>query len=301
MVNIFNGIARLKPGVTAVQAAAEGSARLNAVTGDIRMMATDIFNAGDASITAVPLLDWVVRDVKPALWILLAAGGLLVAAAIGTVVNLQLAQATARRREVAIRSAIGAGTGRLARQLFVETITLSAIGGALGLALTVLLLRVLPALLPSSFPRGGHIGLDARVFATAAALTLVVSLAIGLLPSRMARRLRLTSALAEDGAAPIGQGFRTSGARSRALIITAQVAIAAVLLVGGALLSKSFSALLTADRGYTPDNLLTARIGFLGGCRMRDPCVARIAHRPDRSAAPVATSRCPNELALATA
>ena len=263
MVEIFDGIARLKPGVTAVQAAAEGSARLNAVTGDIRRMATDIFNAKGASITAVPLLDWVVRDVKPALWILLAAGGLLFAAAIGTVVNLQLAQATARRREVAIRSAIGAGTGRLARQLFVETMTLSAIGGALGLALTVLLLRALPALLPSSFPRGDHIGLDARVFASAAGLTLIVSIAIALLPSRMARRLGLTSALAEGGAAPIGQGFRTSGARSRELIITAQVAIAAMLLVGGALLAKSFAALLAADRGYTPDNLLTARIGFL--------------------------------------
>jgi predicted permease len=224
----------------------------------------EIFKArGGASITAVPLLDWVIRDVKPALWILLAAGGLLFAAAIGTVVNLKLAQATARRREVAIRSAIGAGSGRLARQLFVETLTLSAIGGALGLALTVVLLRVLPSLVPSGFPRVDHVALDARVFAVAAALTLLVSLAIGLLPSRLARRLRLTSALAEDGSAPIGQGLRTSGARARGFIIAAQVAIAAILLVGGALLSKSFSALLTADRGYEPNHLLTARVGFL--------------------------------------
>jgi predicted permease len=263
-VNLFDGIARLKPGVTPAQAAAEGSARLDAETGDIRKLATDIFTARGASIIAVPLLDWVIRDVRPALWILLAAAGLLFVAAIGTVVNLQLAQASARRREIAIRSAIGAGTGRLARQLFVETMTLSAIGGALGLALTVLLLRALPVLLPSSFPRADHIGLDARVFATAAALTLIVSLAIGLLPSRMARRLGLTSALAEDGSAPIGHGFRSSGGRSRGLIITAQVAIAAMLLVGGALLVRTFSALLGADRGYTPDNLLTARVAFLG-------------------------------------
>jgi predicted permease len=80
----------------------------------------------------------------------------------------------------------------------------------------------------------------------------------------MARRLRLTNVLAEDGSAPIGHAFRTAGARARGLIITAQVAIAAMLLVGGALLSKSFSALLAADRGYEPSNLLTARIGFLG-------------------------------------
>src|SRR5262249_42973129 len=139
---------------------------------------------GAYKITAVRMLDWVVKDVKPALWILLAAGGLLFAAAIGTVVNLQLGQATARRPEVAIRSATGAGTGRLARELFVETAAIAAIGGALGLALTVFLLHVLPALLPSDFPRVQHVGVDARVFALVAGLTLVVSLAIGLLPAR---------------------------------------------------------------------------------------------------------------------
>jgi predicted permease len=225
----------------------------------------EIFKAkGGASISVVPLLDWVIRDVKPALWILMAAGGLLFIAAIGTVVNLQLAQATARRREVAIRSAIGAGAGRLARQLFVETMTLSAIGGTLGLGLTFLLLRALTSLLPSGFPRVDHIAVDARVAGLMVALTCLVSLGIGLLPSRMARRLRLTSALAEDGSAPVGHSLQTSAARSRGLIITAQVAIAAVLLVGGALLSKSFAALLAADRGYEPGNLLTARIGFLG-------------------------------------
>jgi putative ABC transport system permease protein len=263
-INRFNGIARLKPGVTPAQATAEGSARLSAVKLDDYVM-PEVFKAkGGASITAVPLLDWMIRDVKPALWILLAAGGLLFIAAIGTVVNLQLAQATARRREVAIRSAIGAGAGRLARQLLVETMALSAIGGMLGLGLTVLLLRALPSLLPSGFPRVDHVGIDARVFGVVAVLSLVVSLAIGLLPSRMARRLRLTSALAEDGSAPIGHGVQTSGARARGLIITGQVAIAAVLLVGGVLLSRSFTALVAADRGYEPSNLLTARIGFLG-------------------------------------
>ena len=257
LVEVFHGLARLKPGVTPAQATAEGSARLSAVKVDDYVM-PEIFKArGGASIRTVPLHDWVVRDVKPALWILLIAGGLLFAAAIGTVVNLQLAQAISRRREIAIRSAIGAGTGRLARQLFVETMTLSTIGGTLGLALTAMLLRALPAILPADFPRVQHIGIDARVFVVVAGLTFVVSLAIGLLPARMARRVRLTSALAEDGSAPIGQGFRAPAARSRGVIITTQVAIAS-------LLSKSFHALLTADRGFAPTNVLTARIGFLG-------------------------------------
>ena len=262
-IEVFYGLARLKAGITPAQATAEGSARLSAVKFDDYVM-PEIFKAkGGASITAVPLRDWIVKDVKPALWILLVAGSLLFGAAIGTVVNLQLAQATARRREVAIRSAIGAGTGRLARQLFVETTTMAAIGGNLGLALTAVLLRVLPVLLPSDFPRVQHVDVDARVLVLAAGLTLAVSLAIGLLPARMARRVTLTNALTEDGSAPIGQSLRSPAARSRGLIITAQVAIAAVLLVGAALLSKSFTRLLDADRGYTPSNLLTARIGFL--------------------------------------
>jgi predicted permease len=265
-VETFSALARLKPGATAEQAASEGAARLNAVPlADLEWMLPPIFGAkGPYKVTAVRMLDWVVRDVKPALWILLAAGALLFAAAIGTVVNLQLAQATARRREVAVRAAIGAGPARLARQLFVETTTMAAIGGVLGLGLTLVLLRVLPALLPSDFPRTQHVGVDARVLALAVALTLVVSLVIGLLPARMARRVTLTSVLAEDGSAPIGQSFRSPAARSRSLIITAQVAIATMLLVGAALLSTSFTRLLDADRGFTPGNLLTARIGFLG-------------------------------------
>ena len=150
-----------------------------------------------------------------------------------------------------------------ARQLFVETTVIAAIGGALGLALTVAILGALPSLMPEDFPRASHVALDQRVLALATGLTVVVAMAIGLLPAMIARKLRLTSALA-DGSAPIGQGLRTSAARSRALIITTQVAIAAVLLVGAAFLSQSFIRMLRVDRGYVPDNLITARVGFQG-------------------------------------
>ena len=265
-IYIFSALARLKPGVTPAQAAAEASARLNTMLpAEIREeMIADAGSPGPLRVTATPMLDWMVNDIKPALWILLAAGTLLFAAAIGTVVNVQLVQATARRREVAIRSAIGAGSGRVARQLFVETTVIAAIGGTLGVALTVGILGALPWLLPEDFPRATHVALDQRVLALATGLTLVVAIAIGLLPSVIARKLRLTSALAEDGSAPIGQGLRTSAARSRALIITSQVAIAAVLLVGAAFLSQSFIRMLRVDRGYVPDNLITARVGFQG-------------------------------------
>jgi predicted permease len=229
---------------------------------------------GRLKVTAIPMLDSLVKDIRLALWILLAAGGLLFAAAIGTVVNMQLAQATARRREIAIRSALGAGASRIARQLFVETTTLSAIGGALGLLLAYSLLRLLLVLLPQDFPRLQHIAIDPSVLAVVAALTMIVSLTIGLLPARIGRRLGLIGALTEDGSAPVGQSLRSPAPRSRAFVITAQVAIAAVLLIGASLLSRSFIKLLASDRGYTPANLLTARIGFAGGGQ---PPAARMA------------------------
>ncbi len=113
----------------------------------------EIFKArGGASISVVRLLDWVVRDVRPALWDSAGGGGLLFASAVGPVVNLQLAQATARRREIAIRSATGAGTGRLARQLFVEALTLAIAGATAGMTLTALILPRAPRTLIRSRP-----------------------------------------------------------------------------------------------------------------------------------------------------
>jgi putative ABC transport system permease protein len=275
-VLIYNGLARLKPGATPTQAASEAEARLNTVPPPdlISEMVNMTAATGRLKVTTIPMLDSLVKDVRLALWILLAAGGLLFAAAIGTVVTMQLAQATARRREIAIRAALGAGASRIARQLFVETTTLSAIGGALGLLLAFSLLRLLLVLLPQDFPRLQHIAIDPSVLAVAAALTMIVSLTIGLLPARIGRRLGLIGALTEDGSAPVGQSLRSPAARSRAFVITAQVAIAAVLLVGASLLSRSFIKLLASDRGYTPANLLTARIGFAGGGQ---PPAARMA------------------------
>jgi predicted permease len=192
------------------------------------------------------------------LWVLLAAVGLLFAAAIGNVANMQLAQAAGRSKEVAIRAAIGAGAGRLARQLFVETAFTSIAGGLLGLLLTATLLRLAPAMLPSDFPRINMVRIDAVVLVSVFLLIALVTIATGLLPVRLARRLAVRGALSEDGAA--GLTLTSPVARSRALIITAQVAIAAVLLVGAALLSRSFVTLLKVDRGYEPSHLMTARV-----------------------------------------
>jgi len=255
-----NALARLKPGVTLEQAGGEAAARVKGVAAFKHALKSVYGEEGTPKIVMTPMLDWIVKDVKPALWILSAAVMLLFAAAIGNVANMQLARVTAREREVAIRAAIGAGGGRLLRQLLVETSLVTALGAAIGLGITVGLLRVLPRLMPEDFPRLDDIAVDGRVLAMAAGLTVLVSLVIGLLPARMARRVKLTTALAEDSA-PVGHSLRSPAARSRAVVITAQVAIAALLLVGAGLLSKSLLILINIDRGYEPSNLLTARVG----------------------------------------
>lgn len=256
-INMFNALALLKPGVTIEQARAEGEARARSAPslgGIIKM----VFGVdGPAKVTAMSFADSITGDVKPALWVLLAAVGLLFAAAIGNVANMQLSQATGRRREVAIRAAIGAGSGRLARQLFVETAITSIVGGALGLALAAVLLKLLPALLPADFPRTNMVTIDAVVLAAVSGLTALVTVATGLLPVRLARSLAVRNVLAESGG---GTTAASPAARSRSVIIATQVAIAAVLLVGAALLSRSFVALMNVDRGYEPSNLMTSRV-----------------------------------------
>src|SRR5262245_20143547 len=265
-------LARLKPGFTAAQAQAEAEARLrqSVEARERRERAASGRKQVPKTVTLTPMLDWMVKDVRLVIWILSSAVLLLFAAAIGNVANMQLARATSRVREVAIRSAMGAGGGRLVRQLFVETSVVAAIGGAMGAALGVALVRALPAVIPPDFPRFEDIVIDARVLGMSAGLSLLVSVAIAVLPARLARRVKLTSALAADGAAPVGASLRSPAARSRALIITGQVAIAALLLVGAGLLSRSLLKLVTVERGYQPTNLLTARISHLAQGLPRD-------------------------------
>ncbi len=261
VLSSFNAVARLRPGFTAEQAAAEATSRLNAPGNEFAGARRRMFGGdGTARIRVVPLLEWSLQDVQPALWILLAAVGLLFAAAIGNVVSLQLARAAKRQQEVAVRAAIGASGARLARQLFVETLPIAVIGGALGLAITAALLRMLPTLLPASFPRVQEIALDGRVLGVAAGLTFLVSILTSLLPMRLARRLKLTAVLADAGNAPTTVRARAAGVRSRALIIVSQVAVAALLLVGAALLGQSFLGMVAVDRGYEPANVLTAHV-----------------------------------------
>ena len=210
---MFQAIGRLRPGATPEQAAAEGTARGRAVP-DPGVVSMAVFGSnGPAEVTAVPLLQALTGEVRPAILILLAAVVLLLVTATANVTSLQLARATARRRELAIRSALGAARGRLVRQTLVENLLLGLLGGAAGLVLAAVMHRALPAVLPANFPRLDDLAFDWRIQAFALAVSLAAGLGCGLLPALQVARRDLVPALAEDALAPAGGGWRTRTAR----------------------------------------------------------------------------------------
>ena len=260
LLSMFNAIATLRPGVSPDQSAAEGTARARFAP-DTGMTTMAIFGSnGPIEIAATSLREAVTGDVRRPLIVLLAAVGLMLLTATANIASLQLARTATRTREMAIRAALGAATHRVARQLLVEHLLLGAVGGAAGLALAWWCQRSAPALLPADFPRLDALGMNATVVIFAGAVTLGTSVLVGMIPAARVRVINLTGALAEDGTAPVGGGIRSRIARTRLAVMTAQVAIACVLLVGASLLTRSFFALLNANRGFDPANVLSSLV-----------------------------------------
>ncbi len=259
-LSMFQAIGRLRPGATPEQAAAEGTARGRAAPSP-GVVAMAVFGSnGPVEVTAVPLLQALTGDIRPAIVILLAAVVMLLVTATANVASLQLARATARRRELAIRSALGAARGRLVRQTLVESLLLGLLGGVAGLALAAVMHRALPSILPTDFPRLDDLAFDWRIQAFAILVSIAAGLGCGLLPALHVARHELVPALVEDSLAPVGAGPRSGTARARALIMTGQVAIACVLLVSALLLIRSFTAMMNADLGYDFRNVLTGKV-----------------------------------------
>jgi len=259
-LSMFSAIALLKPGVTPAQAASEGTARARSGP-DPGVVVMAVFGSrAPARITVVPFLEAQTADVRPAILVFLAAVGLLLVTAVGNIAGIQLARGTARRREMAIRAALGAGSWRLVRQALAENLVIGLAGGCCGLLLAALLDRALPSLLPPAFPRLNDVRIDLLVAAFALGLSLLASLATGVLPALQARRVKVAGALAEDGRVQGDGGTGLRASRMRAAIISGQLAIACVLLLGAALLTRSFFSMLTSDRGYDPTHVLTAML-----------------------------------------
>ncbi len=271
---IFGGLVRLKPGVSPRQAAAEGTTRARHAP-DPGFAALAMFGSGaPAEIAVTPLAQAMTAEVRPALLLLLAAAILLLATAVANVGGLQFARATTRRREIAVRTAIGASRRQLLRLLLAESAVVTAAGAAAGVVVAFALARLLPSILPADFPRATDISVSPPVLAVAVLLSIVASVGASLMPATVTRRVDVTATLADESAASAA-GVRSRSGRLRALVMAAQVAVACLLLIGAALLGRSFVALMYADRGYDPSNLLTARLDLPQ--RTDGPTHARIA------------------------
>jgi predicted permease len=256
--------ARLKPGVTlekakaAMKVAAEQFNRKFAAAAGAQL-------GPQGSFTAEPLRDTIVGDVRKALLVLLGAVSLVLLIACANVANLLLARATIRRREIAIRAAIGAGRGRLIRQLLTESVLLSLAGGLLGLGLGYFGVRGLLAINPGNIPRigeqGSGITLDWRVLVFTLGVSVFTGVLFGLIPAFNASRTDLNATLKESGLRA-GSGLRQNKARS--ILVVTEMALALVLLVGAALLIRTFGALRSVDPGFDARNVLTMQMSLTG-------------------------------------
>jgi putative ABC transport system permease protein len=258
--HFFGAAGRLKPGISL--GAAQAALKLAAE--EFRRKFPNSIGPRQ-SFTVMPIQESIVRDVRTALFILLGAVGFVLLIACANVANLLLVRATGRAREMAIRAAIGAGRGRIVRQLLTESVLLSLIGGAFGVILGAAGVRALLALNPGNIPRIGEHGaavtLDWTVLAFTLGLALATGIIFGLFPALHSSRTDLISTLKESGARS-GVGLRQNKARS--LLVVTEMALAIVLLVGAGLLIRTFSALHSVNPGFDPHNVLTMDTSLTG-------------------------------------
>jgi putative ABC transport system permease protein len=210
-------------------------------------------------VTVNPLKEEFVGHIRPVLLILFGAVCFVLLIACVNVANLLLVRSNARRREMAMRAALGATRGRVVRQLLTESVMLSLIGGVLGCLLAVVGVRALVAFSPTSILRIREVGLDLRVVGYTLLISLVTGVLFGLAPAFFAWKTELTETLKEGGRAG-GEGSRSN--RLHKLLVISETALALVLLVGAGLMVRSFLQLQNVDPGFNPQNVLTMQVAL---------------------------------------
>jgi predicted permease len=242
-------LARLAPAVGRDRAEAE----MATIARRLEQLHPD-FNRG-WSVNVIPMSELATGALRRPLLILAGVVTLVLLIACANAANLQLAQATARSREIAVRAALGASRSRVVRQFLVESLLLALAGGVVGLILAFWLTDALAAKAAEDIPRLGEIHVDLAALTFTLAVSAVAGVLFGLVPAVHAGRADLHESLKEGG-----RGLSGGGARTRAILVAAQVALSLVLLVGAGLLLKSFARLQQVDLGFEPDRVLTARV-----------------------------------------
>jgi len=252
---IFSGLnvfGKLKPGVSRERAAAAVDVVCKRFVADDK---TAYRPGSGFTSTTLDVRDEMTRNAKPMLLILLGTTGLVLLIACANVANLTLARLLRRDRELAVRTALGAGRGRLVRQLLTESTLLSLAGGAFGLLFAAWTIGLLTTFVQRFTSRTGEVGIDVRVLAFTAAVSMITGLLFGTLPAT-ASRVDLAGAMKQGGKGASGGGRQ----RMQSMLIVAQVAVSVVLLVGAGLLLASFYRLQGVDPGYKADRVMSAEL-----------------------------------------
>jgi putative ABC transport system permease protein len=258
----YNILARLKPGATIAQAQTE----LNLASRRLEQQFPKNYPlTRQFNFSIHPLLEQVVGDIRLALYLLLGAVGCVLLIACANVANLLLARSATREREMAIRTALGAGRWRVVRQLLTESVMLSLAGGALGLLLAVWGLALLRWLNPANIPRMASIGIDNRVLAFTSSVAVLTGILFGLAPALRSSRVNLSETLKEGGRSLVGGHHRL-----RNLLVVTEIALSLVLLIGAGLLVRSFIRVQQVDPGFDPSNVLSMRLALVGPAYEKD-------------------------------
>jgi predicted permease len=247
----MRALGRLKPGVTLAAAQAE----MDQIANNLALAYPDADKG--AGISLVPLKKDIVGDVQPFLWVLLGAVGFVLLIACVNVANLQLARATARSREFAIRAALGASQSRVIRQLLTESVVLGLAGGTLGLLLAAWGTQAALKVLPETLPRAQDVGVDGRVLIFTLVASVVAGVLFGLAPALKIARPNLQETLKESGRGASGTRHRAQG-----VFVVVEMAMALVLLIGAGLMIRSLLDLWNVNPGFNPQGVLTFAVSL---------------------------------------
>jgi putative ABC transport system permease protein len=243
-------VARLKPGVTREQAQAD----MDLVAANLEKQYPDTNTA--ARVRIRPLLETFVSNVRRALWVIFAAVGFVLLIACANIANLLLARASARRKEMALRSAMGAGRWRIARQMLTESVLLSVVGAAVGLFLARWGLDLILSISPDAIPRAGEIGLDWTVLGFTIGVAFLTGILFGLVPAIQAGEVDVNETLKETGRGTSGRHWLRNS------LVVVEVATTLVLLIGAGLMIRSFYLLQQVDPGFSPENVASLSISL---------------------------------------